>query len=231
VLNPTQPPISAAPPQRQSDPPASFSSRQGPPPSFGTTPSPQQTHASQSFNSQGPPPASQHHERSFSSQGQPLQQYNSGSMGSMGSTAKEPPSHGSYNTGSITSSSPPQISSLPFQTSPTLQPSFPQQQVAPPTHSQPPATSNGVGYLPPPLKPVFGISLDQLFERDSSAVPMVVYQCIQAVDLFGLEVEGIYRLSGTASHITKIRAMFDNGKLHEYHPLVLHANHPQMHHK
>jgi hypothetical protein len=65
----------------------------------------------------------------------------------------------------------------------------------------------------PPLRPVFGLSLEQLFERDQSAVPMVVYQCIQAVDLFGLEVEGIYRLSGTASHITKIKAMFDNGKL------------------
>ena len=60
---------------------------------------------------------------------------------------------------------------------------------------------------------MFGLTLDQLFERDGSAVPMVVYQCIQAVDLFGLEVEGIYRLSGTASHITKIKAMFDNGKL------------------
>ncbi|EHK97504.1 putative RHO GTPase-activating protein RGD1 [Glarea lozoyensis 74030] len=31
-----------------------------------------------------------------------------------------------------------------------------------------------------------------------------------AVDLFGLDVEGIYRLSGTASHISKIKAMFDN---------------------
>jgi len=38
---------------------------------------------------------------------------------------------------------------------------------------------------------------------------MIVYQCIQAVDLYGLEVEGIYRLSGTASHVNKIRAMFD----------------------
>jgi hypothetical protein len=42
---------------------------------------------------------------------------------------------------------------------------------------------------------------------------MVVYQCIQGVDLFGLEVEGIYRLSGTQSHVNKIKAMFDNGKL------------------
>ena len=63
----------------------------------------------------------------------------------------------------------------------------------------------------PPLKPVFGVSLEELFSRDGSAVPMVVHQCLQAVDLFGLEVEGIYRTSGTASHITKLRAIFDNG--------------------
>lgn len=79
-----------------------------------------------------------------------------------------------------------------------------------PTYSQPPVATNAA-YLPP-LKPVFGLSLEQLFERDGSAVPMVVYQCIQAVDLFGLEVEGVYRLSGTTSHVNKIKAMFDNGK-------------------
>jgi len=60
------------------------------------------------------------------------------------------------------------------------------------------------------MKPVFGLGLDQLFERDGSAVPMVVYQCIQAIDLFGLEVEGIYRLSGSQSHIQTIKSMFDN---------------------
>ncbi|KFY48785.1 hypothetical protein V495_01033, partial [Pseudogymnoascus sp. VKM F-4514 (FW-929)] len=34
--------------------------------------------------------------------------------------------------------------------------------------------------------------------------------CIQAVDLFGLEVEGIYRVSGTAAHVNKIKAIFNN---------------------
>ena len=62
----------------------------------------------------------------------------------------------------------------------------------------------------PPNRPVFGMSLEELFVRDGSAVPMVVYQCLQAVDMFGLEVEGIYRLSGTASHITKLRGIFDS---------------------
>ena len=40
---------------------------------------------------------------------------------------------------------------------------------------------------------------------------MVVYQCIQAVELFGLNVEGIYRLSGNATHIAQMKAVFDNG--------------------
>lgn len=64
----------------------------------------------------------------------------------------------------------------------------------------------------PPLRPVFGVSLDELFRRDGSAVPMIVYQCVQAVDLFGLDMEGIYRTSGSAPHIMEMKAMFDNGE-------------------
>jgi Rho GTPase-activating protein RGD1 len=214
VLIPTSQP-SAPPPQRQSDPPTSYSSRQGPPQALGAAQSPHQTHMSQPFN-QGPPPALQQHERSFS-QGPPVQQYNS-PMGSsmnnsMGGQPRAPSQGAPYNTSSIVSNGPPQLSTLPFQTTQAPQPSFsqPQQQAIPTSYSQPPSLGAVAANLPP-LKPVFGLSLDQLFERDGSAVPMVVYQCIQAVDLFGLEVEGIYRLSGTQSHVNKIKAMFDNGK-------------------
>ncbi len=42
---------------------------------------------------------------------------------------------------------------------------------------------------------------------------MVVHQCIQAIDLFGLRVEGIYRLSGNVNHINQLKAVFDNGSL------------------
>jgi len=62
-----------------------------------------------------------------------------------------------------------------------------------------------------PSRPVFGVSLSRLYERDSLAVPMVVYQCIQAVDLFGLGVEGIYRLSGSVPHVNKLKTLFDTG--------------------
>lgn len=40
---------------------------------------------------------------------------------------------------------------------------------------------------------------------------MVVYQCIQAVDLYGLALEGIYRQSGSMAHIQKLKNMFDTG--------------------
>lgn len=56
---------------------------------------------------------------------------------------------------------------------------------------------------------MFGVDLMKLYERDGLAVPMVVYQCIQAVDLFGLHVEGIYRLSGSLPHVNKLKNLFD----------------------
>ncbi|KAH8589663.1 hypothetical protein B0O99DRAFT_692230 [Bisporella sp. PMI_857] len=238
VLNPQHQPIAAAPPQRQSDPNTSFNSRQGPPPAQSYGPPPPQSYGPpQSFNgpppsfggptpqsppqqmqvpqpyNQGPPP-NHMHERSFS-QGQPLQQqpYINTSVASRGGPPAQASGHGGYNQssissaggygGSISSAGPPQLSTLPFQSSHTPPPAGQQ-----PSYAQSPVALHS-GHLPP-LKPVFGLSLDQLFERDGSAVPMVVYQCIQAVDLFGLEVEGIYRLSGTQSHINKIKAIFDN---------------------
>lgn len=111
----------------------------------------------------------------------------------------------SNHSGPFTSTEPPQISSLSLHPSKTPPLSSPLQSSS---------ISNFVGHSRntnlPPLNPVFGLSLNRLSERDGSAVPMVVYQCIQAVDLFGLEVEGIYRLSGTASHVSKIKSLFDN---------------------
>ncbi|KAL8942426.1 MAG: hypothetical protein Q9211_001394 [Gyalolechia sp. 1 TL-2023] len=88
-------------------------------------------------------------------------------------------------------------------------------QFSSPLYSQPPApTAASHGDLShpdlPPLRPVFSVSLDDLLKRDGSAIPLVVYQCLQAVELFGLDVEGIYRLSGSAPHVSKLKAIFDH---------------------
>lgn len=95
-------------------------------------------------------------------------------------------------------------------------PQLPQPQLSSPLYSQPPNPPTPVNTdlthpELPPLRPVFGLSLEELLHRDGSAIPLLVYQCLQAVELFGLDVEGIYRLSGSAMHISKLRAIFDNG--------------------
>ena len=85
-----------------------------------------------------------------------------------------------------------------------------------PTYSQsttPSSTSQNLASHDelPSLRPVFGVSLGDLLARDGSAIPLIVYQCLQAVELFGLDVEGIYRLSGSTVHVSRLRALFDNG--------------------
>lgn len=164
-------------------------------PSYASNPLPQRPAEDRAYG-QGSSPFMQSHDRNTSaghSQTRPGQ-YNTSSMGAAGRNGPPP----QYSTGSLGSSGPPQLSNLPFQPS----------QGYMGERSLPQNTSSL-----PPLKPVFGLTLEQLFERDGSAVPMIVYQCIQAIDLFGLEVEGIYRLSGTSSHINKIKATFDNGRM------------------
>jgi hypothetical protein len=100
------------------------------------------------------------------------------------------------------------LSTNPLQQNPNQQsPGMPRPGYAPgPPRQQTPPQSG------PPTRPVFRVTLSELYERDQLAVPMVVYQCIQAVDLYGLGVEGIYRLSGSLPHVNKLKAMFDQGQ-------------------
>jgi hypothetical protein len=97
----------------------------------------------------------------------------------------------------------------------------------------PPAGGNIQQQHLPPLKPVFGVSLEDLYARDGTAVPMIVYQCFQAIELFGLDMEGIYRLSGSANHINQMKQLFDNGELASFtwnQGLVL-TSQRQIHHR
>ncbi|KAI4713325.1 hypothetical protein J4E89_002305 [Alternaria sp. Ai002NY15] len=105
----------------------------------------------------------------------------------------------------------PQFSNSPYSPvgpTPYPQSDYPRGPVGQATAQQ----TSGILYnnAQPPVNPVFGVTLEDLFHRDGSPVPMVVYQCIQAVDLYGLEVEGIYRIPGTSSHIQQMKALFDS---------------------
>ena len=182
--------------QRQTDPqPPPITSRPGPTPPYTTSPPTIPYPGNQPINSI-PASVTQRHERSFSQDPSTLH-----SMGQVTSRFGNTP--GSQD-------GPPQLSTLPFQRSQTPPPRLPHHA---PNHSISQAPGDAPDQHLPPLRPVFGQSLEQLFARDGSPVPMIVYQCIQAVDLFGLEVEGMYRLSGSATHIQNLKEIFDNGEL------------------
>lgn len=184
------------------------------------------------------------HERSFSHSSM----YGQGSQGQQQSpfstrnSAQPTVPNSRFNTSANSSQGPPQLGALSFQTPqpqqlPQLQgPPGPQGPISNPLMSHPPNQrpgSSGLGQVraqsPPqmaPTKPVFGISLSRLYDRDALAVPMVVYQCIQAVDLYGLSVEGIYRLSGSVPHVNKLKGMFDTGGMN--HPTLNHIGYTRI---
>lgn len=164
------------------------------------------------------------HERSFSHGAmlnnqpnmQPQAQYNTRN------SIQAHPAQSRFNGGGMTG--PPQLGALPFQSQPSRQQS-PQQPgsmgyqaparkgQSPVRSTSPPTAAPGQKASPSiPRGPVFGVSLDRLYDSSKGPVPMVVYQCIQAVDLYGLAVEGIYRLSGSTAHVNKLKHLFDTNE-------------------
>ncbi|KAI1295752.1 hypothetical protein F5Y03DRAFT_399228 [Xylaria venustula] len=162
------------------------------------------------------------HERSYShgalltqSNMQPQQTYNA--RNSTHALTQQSRFNGSVSSPLASQSGPPQLGALPFQTQPPRAQS-PQQGGPSAFGGPPPPQELAARSASPPktfgnpnaaVKQVFGVSLARLYERDQFAVPMVVHQCIQAVDLYGLAVEGIYRLSGSSMHVNKLKSLFD----------------------
>ncbi|XP_043392513.1 rho GTPase-activating protein 27 isoform X2 [Chelonia mydas] len=57
---------------------------------------------------------------------------------------------------------------------------------------------------------VFGCSLQALCEREHGTVPGFVQQCIQTVEQRGLDIDGLYRISGNLATIQKLRYKVDH---------------------
>ncbi|XP_055645687.1 LOW QUALITY PROTEIN: rho GTPase-activating protein 27 [Falco peregrinus] len=53
--------------------------------------------------------------------------------------------------------------------------------------------------------PVFGCSLQALCERERGTVPRFVLQCIQTVERRGLDIDGLYRVSGNLATVQRLR--------------------------
>ncbi|XP_041087293.1 rho GTPase-activating protein 12-like [Polyodon spathula] len=57
---------------------------------------------------------------------------------------------------------------------------------------------------------VFGCYLDALCERENTTIPVFVEKCIKTVEQRGLDIDGIYRVSGNLAVIQKLRFKVDH---------------------
>ncbi|RKO91864.1 Rho GTPase activation protein, partial [Blyttiomyces helicus] len=63
-------------------------------------------------------------------------------------------------------------------------------------------------------KPVFGVDLVTLMERDGTPVPTVVSKCVECVERHGMRTAGVYRVSGTNTLVQKLRTVLDRDAEH-----------------
>ena len=66
---------------------------------------------------------------------------------------------------------------------------------------------------------MFGCELSALCARENTNVPLFLVKFIEHIEKNGLDVVGIYRLSGNAASVTKLRYLVEQGKLHVYSTL------------
>jgi Rho GTPase-activating protein RGD1 len=89
---------------------------------------------------------------------------------------------------------------------------------SPPTQYDRPSTSGQQSYPTgsvQPYKPLtpkghtFGVPLDEVLARESATLPLIIARCVIAIDQFGMKTEGIYRVSGGATTVAKLKHLFD----------------------
>ncbi|KAF9181605.1 hypothetical protein BGZ51_005297 [Haplosporangium sp. Z 767] len=58
-------------------------------------------------------------------------------------------------------------------------------------------------------RPIFGCDLAEQLIRDEADLPEIVVKCTEAIERFGMDVKGIYRVSGIQSATSRLRSAFD----------------------
>jgi len=59
---------------------------------------------------------------------------------------------------------------------------------------------------------IFGVPIEEVCAREKRSIPHIITCCVREVERRGLEELGIYRVSGLATDIAKLRKAFDTRK-------------------
>jgi len=60
---------------------------------------------------------------------------------------------------------------------------------------------------------VFGVELTTLVKMQNTKVPIVIKDCIQEIERRGFDTDGLYRISGKANELLRLKKEFDQGEL------------------
>jgi len=65
-------------------------------------------------------------------------------------------------------------------------------------------------------RPTFGVDLAEQMTRDNVEVPPIMQKCCEAIEKYGIQSQGIYRLSGTTSKVANLKLKLDRGRPFSY---------------
>lgn len=77
-----------------------------------------------------------------------------------------------------------------------------------------PIPLNGNNGIQDKGRPTFAVDLAEQMARDNVEVPPIVEKCCQAIEKYGMNAQGIYRISGTTSKVANLRQRLDKGLSH-----------------
>jgi len=61
------------------------------------------------------------------------------------------------------------------------------------------------------------VNLVEQMERDGVEVPKILVKCCEAVERYGLDSLGIYRISGTLTKVQRLKELMDRGETLKHH--------------
>lgn len=72
-----------------------------------------------------------------------------------------------------------------------------------------PDTSSNGHHTSDKGRPTFGVDLAEQMTRDDAEVPPIMRKCCEAIEKYGMDITGIYRLSGTTSKVQNLKHQLD----------------------
>ena len=69
--------------------------------------------------------------------------------------------------------------------------------------------------------PTFGVPLADQMMRDQVEIPRIVVKCCDAIEKYGLDLQGIYRVSGTQTKVHELKRRVDLSECSFVHAVPL----------